>query len=62
MRKVVFALVVAGVSAMLTSACTSPEATRQRSGGPGGDPGNRGATVQLHEGAKPYYHTPNRIR
>jgi hypothetical protein len=37
--------------------CTSPEATRVRAGGPGGDVGNRG-DVELHGGSQPYYGTP----
>lgn len=39
--------------------CASPEATRTRGGGPGADPGNRGATVRMHEGSQPYYETPH---
>lgn len=39
--------------------CTSPEATRMRAGGPGGDVGNRG-DVELHGGSQPYYGTPTR--
>jgi hypothetical protein len=39
------------------AACTSPEATRQRAGGPGADVGNRGR-VELHAGADPYAKTP----
>ncbi len=38
-------------------ACTSPETTRQRAGGPGADVGNRGS-VELHSGANPYAKTP----
>ena len=38
-------------------ACTSPEATRQRAGGPGADVGNHGR-VELHDGANPYAGTP----
>jgi hypothetical protein len=37
--------------------CTSPEATRMRAGGPGGDVGNRG-DIELHGGSQPYYGTP----
>ncbi|OLD89871.1 MAG: hypothetical protein AUG85_00965 [Gemmatimonadetes bacterium 13_1_20CM_4_66_11] len=49
-------LVAAGVAA-----CTpSPEAARVRGGGPGADPGNHGAVVQVHAGAKIYYKTPCR--
>jgi hypothetical protein len=41
------------------AACTSPEATRQRAGGPGADVGNVGERVELHAGSAPYYRTPN---
>lgn len=40
------------------AACTSPEATRTRAGGPGGDTGNRAPVVQMHEGSEPYWRTP----
>lgn len=62
MPTVVRVLAVLSGVAMLTVACASPEATRVRSGGPGADPGNRTATVELHQGADPYYRTPNLIR
>ena len=39
-------------------ASASPEATRQRAGGPGADVGNHGRVAQLHEGADPFWHTP----
>jgi len=42
------------------SACASPEAARIRGGGPGADPGNHGAVVQIHAGAKIYHKTPCR--
>ncbi len=42
-------------------ACTSPEASRTRGGGAGGDVGNRDAVVDIHAGAQPYYHTPCRL-
>lgn len=45
----------------VTAGCTSPEATRHRGGGPGGDPGNRPAAVKMHEGSRQYYETPVRI-
>jgi len=49
------------VLAVAIAACaTSPEAARARGGGPGADPGNHGAVVQLHAGAKMYYKTPCR--
>jgi len=41
--------------------CTSPEASRTRGGGAGGDVGNRDAVVDIHAGAQPYYHTPCRL-
>ena len=41
--------------------CTSPEAARQRGGGPGADIGNRPAEVKMHEGSRQYYGTPVRI-
>lgn len=44
------------------SGCTSPEATRQRGGGPGADPNNRPALVRMHEGSQQYYETPVLIR
>jgi len=43
------------------AACTSPEATRTRGGGPGADVGNRTKTVQMHEGSKPFAKTPQII-
>jgi hypothetical protein len=44
------------------AACTSPEATRQRAGGAGGDVGNRRDVVELHGGAEPYWRTPDALR
>ena len=43
------------------SACTSPEATRSRGQGPGGDVGNRTAVVKMHEGSQPFWKTPKHI-
>jgi hypothetical protein len=37
--------------------CSSPEATRARGGGAGGDVGNR-SRVELHGGSEVYYGTP----
>jgi hypothetical protein len=42
-------------------ACASPEATRMRGGGPGADVGNRPQVVRMHEGSRPFYHTPQLI-
>ena len=40
------------------AACTSPEGTRMRAGGPGADIGNHGGMVMMHEGSQPYWKTP----
>jgi len=42
----------------LTMAACSPEATRTRSGGPGGDVGNRDRVTEMHGQVDPYYETP----
>jgi hypothetical protein len=42
----------------LTMAACSPEATRTRSGGPGGDIGNRPPVPEIHGRTNPYYETP----
>ena len=39
-------------------ACASPEATRTRNGGPGGDIGNHDAVPEIHGPTDPYYQTP----
>ena len=41
--------------------CVSPESTRTRGGGPGADVGNRTKVVEMHEGSRPYWKTPDRI-
>jgi hypothetical protein len=41
--------------------CTSPEATRIRGGGPGADVGNRGIVLDMHEGSRPFWKTPDLI-
>jgi hypothetical protein len=43
------------------TACDSPEATRTRGGGPGADVGNRGKVVEMHEGSRPFWKTPQII-
>jgi hypothetical protein len=48
--------VALGLAATL-GACTSPEAARTRAGGPGGDTGNHGQVVEIHEGSLPYWRT-----
>jgi hypothetical protein len=41
----------------LLAGCDSPEASRVRGGGAGGDVGNRGR-IELHGGSVVYYGTP----
>ncbi len=43
---------------VLTVAACSPEATRSRGSGPGGDIGNRSAVPEIHGAVNPYYETP----
>jgi hypothetical protein len=57
-RAAALALIVAST---LVAACSSPEATRLRAGGPGADVGNRRAVVLMHEGSRPYWATPRLI-
>jgi hypothetical protein len=45
-------------SLFLLPACSSPEASRTRGGGPGADVGNWRRPVELHAGAQPYLETP----
>lgn len=47
--------------AVAMTACTSPEATRTRSGGQGADVGNRTQQVEMHAGSRPYWETPRII-
>ena len=47
------------VGALLTAACSSPEATRARQGGPGGDIGRRRGRVEIHGRTDPSYHVPS---
>ena len=42
-------------------ACISPETQRTRGGGPGADVGNRGKVVEMHEGSRPFWKTPQII-
>jgi hypothetical protein len=50
------------LSALGLAACNSPEANRTQGGGPGGDTGNRPAVVRMHEGSRPFHHTPRLVR
>ena len=51
-------LTVVVLAAVVAGGCASPEAVRQRGGGPGADPGNRPAQVKMHEGSRQYWGTP----
>ena len=61
MRRVMSLLAFLTLLLVGLGACTSPEASRTRGVGAGGDVGNRGAMVEIHAGAQPYYHTPCRL-
>jgi hypothetical protein len=41
--------------------CASPETTRTRGGSPGADVGNRGRVLEMHEGSRPFWKTPQLI-
>ena len=49
---------VLAMAFIISSGCTSPEATRRRGGGPGADGGNRPSQVLMHEGSRQYWQTP----
>ena len=55
MRRTLGIVVLLGVG---FAACTSPEATRVRADGRGGDVGNHKAVVAMHEGSDPFWKTP----
>jgi hypothetical protein len=46
---------------LFLAGCASPERTRTRGGGPGADVGNRDKAVEMHEGSRPFWKTPNLI-
>ena len=46
------------VTCLAAAGCESPEATRSRGGGPGGDPQNRPEVVEMHGGSRQYWETP----
>jgi hypothetical protein len=52
------ALVLAGWT---LAGCNSPEASRTRGAGPGGDVQNRREEIYLHGGSEPYWRTPRII-
>jgi hypothetical protein len=49
---------VTPLALLVFTACTSPEASRDRGGGPGADVRNWGRPVELHAGAEIYHQTP----
>jgi hypothetical protein len=55
------ALITVAALVFYLAACASPEATRTRGGGPGADVGNRGKDVDMHEGSRPCWKTPDLI-
>lgn len=57
-RRALGALRVTIAALTLLPACVSPESTRTRGGGPGGDSRNRPSEVRMHEGSQPFYDTP----
>ena len=56
-----FALITVAALGLYLAACASPETTRTRGGGPGADVGNRGKDVDMHEGSRPFWKTPDLI-
>ena len=52
-------LLIPGV--LVLGGCASPEAARTRGGGPGADPGNRRARIEMHGGSDQFWKTPDLI-
>jgi hypothetical protein len=55
------ALITVAAVGFYLAACASPETRRTRGGGPGADVGNRGKDVDMHEGSRPFWKTPDLI-
>jgi hypothetical protein len=55
------ALITVAALGFYLAACASPETRRTRGGGPGADVGNRGKDVDMHEGSRPFWKTPDLI-
>ena len=53
------AVTVLLIGCIVAVGCVSPESTRQR-GGRGADVGNRPAVAKMHDGAEPFWRTPQR--
>ena len=56
-----FALITLAALVFYLAACASPEATRTRGGGPGADVGNHTNVLDMHEGSRPFWKTPDLI-
>jgi hypothetical protein len=55
------ALITVAALVFYLAACASPETTRTRGGGPGADVGNRGKVLEMHQGSRPFWKTPELI-
>ena len=55
------ALITLAVFSFYIIGCASPETMRTRGGGPGADVGNRAKVVEMHEGSRPFWRTPDLI-
>jgi hypothetical protein len=58
MRTLAFTLLL--IACAVVVGCVSPESTRVR-GGRGADVGNRPAVAEMHDGAEPFWKTPERV-
>jgi hypothetical protein len=58
MKAMAFTVLLIGCT--ISAGCVSPESTRVR-GGHGADVGNRPEIVKIHDGADPFWKTPQRI-
>jgi hypothetical protein len=54
-------LVLTIAAAFVVAACDSPEVKRSRGDARGADLGHRAGSIEMHEGSKPYYQTPQLI-
>jgi hypothetical protein len=59
MKRLIVSFVL--VACLPLGGCGSPEARRTRGSGPGADVGNRPAIAKMHEGAQPFWKTPERL-
>ena len=54
-------LTMSQVARAVSAISSSSEATRARGGGPGADVGNHDKVVEMHEGSRPFWETPQII-